>query len=328
MPDPTPAAAPAAPAAAPAPAPASAAAPAPAAVPPAAPAAPAPAPAAVPADSLLPAEPGAAAPAPAKLTPEQELAAARETIRKHEEAANPNNGKSWLLTDGVMGQGEKPGWFKADKYKTVAEQAAAYPELERRMGSFTGAPKDGKYEFTAPEGVEVTRDHPVLQAFDKWAAEHQLSQTGYSELLGMLVQYEASQVPDMGAIKASLGENADQRLAGVAAWAKANLDAEGYADLSAAMSGANAAAVTRVVESLIGKTRQVKMPGPGDDVPGTTGVATLTAIQAKMAEKLPDGRRRVDAEPGYRRQVEKEMADYFAQFPAGTQYQPDGWRAN
>ncbi len=227
-----------------------------------------------------------------------------------------------------MGQGERPTWLKADKYKTVAEQAKAYPELEKRLGGFVGAPKDGKYTFTPPEGIEVSMDHPVMQEFTKWAASKQLSQEGYNELLGMLVQYEAAQAPDMGAIKAALGENADARIAAVAAWGKANLGAEGYAALRAATSGPNADAVFQVLEQVIGKTGQVRMPKPGEDVPGAQPRAGLQALQAKLAEKLPDGKRKVDAVPGYRAAVEKEMAEYFSQFPAGMQYQPDGWKSN
>lgn len=332
----TPAAAPAAPAAAPAAPAAAPAVPAAPAAPPAAPAAPAPSPApaaaptpppaADPGDSLLPADP-AAAPAPAEtLTPEQQLAAARKLIADAEAAADPNGGKAWLLHEGVMGQGAKPEWFKADKYKTVAEQAKAYPELEKRLGGFVGAPKDG-YKFTPPEGIEVSMDHPVMQEFTKWAASKQLSQEGYTELLGMLVQYEAAQAPDMGSIKGRLGENADSRIAAVAAWGKANLGPEGYATLRAATSGANADAVFKVLEQVIGKTGQVRMPKPGEDVSGAQPGAGLQAIQAKLAEKMPDGRRKVDAVPGYRAQIEKEMRDYFAQFPAGTQYQPDGWKS-
>lgn len=333
MPDPIPAAAPAAtPAAAPA-------APAPAATPPAAAAPPAAAPpasAAPPAastdDSLLPADPGApVAPPAAEQTPEQKLAAAKELIRQHEEAANPNNGKSWLLTDGVMGQGEKPAWFKADKYKNVAEQAKAYTDLEKRFGSFTGAPKNEKGEvaykpFAAPEGIEVTADHPVMVEFDKWAGANQLSQEGRDTLLGMLVQYEAQQAPDVNAIMTQIGENAPARLASIAAWGKANLG-EAYADLREALKPSQyTPAVVKALESVIAKTSQVRMPKPGEDVPGGQPGQNADTIRAKLAEKLPDGRRKADVVPGYRQQINKELADYFAQFPAGTQYQPDGWK--
>jgi len=46
---------------------------------------------------------------------------------------------SW--SEGVNGEGEAPEYFKADKYKSVADQAKAYTELEKRFGGFTGAPE-------------------------------------------------------------------------------------------------------------------------------------------------------------------------------------------
>ena len=45
----------------------------------------------------------------------------------------------YYLADGVKGTGDIPEWYKADKYKSVAEQAKAYPELLSKFGGFTGA---------------------------------------------------------------------------------------------------------------------------------------------------------------------------------------------
>jgi hypothetical protein len=214
-----------------------------------------------------------------------------------------------------MGEGEKPTWFKSEKYRTVAAQAEAYTALESRFGSFTGAPKNEKgeaaYTFTPPEGVEVSMDHPVMQEFTKWAAGKQLSQEGYSELLGMLVQYEAAQAPNMTAIKERLGENADTRIANVVTWSKANLGPDGYANLRAATSGANADAVFKVVEQMMGKTGQVRLPPPGQDIPGVQPGSGLDAIKADHAAKDANGKLKVDTVPGYRAQIEKRYAEYF-----------------
>lgn len=89
--------------------------------------------AAVPAtDSLIPAAPVAATPA----TPAAQAAAAAPT--------DPNSPDAWVLAEGVQGTGKRPEWFKGDKYGSVADQAKAYVDLEKRFGSFNGAPKDGK----------------------------------------------------------------------------------------------------------------------------------------------------------------------------------------
>jgi hypothetical protein len=290
----TPAAAPAAPAAAAPAAPASlipdasAAAAAPAAAP-ATPAKP---------GSLIPDAPAAAAPAAAPAAP-----------------VDPNSPDAWLLAEGVQGPGKRPEWFKNDKYRSVEDQAKAYPELEKRFGAFVGAPKDGKYTFTPPEGLPHTIDeaHPLTGDFNKWATEHQLSQGGYNELMGMLLQYEISHQPDLGAIKTGLGEKADERITAVAQWGQANLDAGGYKALREATSGANAAAVFTVLEALIGKTRQVKLPPPGADVSGAQA-DKLAAINAKKAVKNPDGKSlRYFTDEQYRAGIDKELNAYYAE---------------
>lgn len=264
-------------------------------------------------DSLLPAEP---APAPAvPQTEAEKLEAAKKLVKEAEAAADPNSGKAWLLNEGVMGQGEKPNWFKNDKYKTVAAQAEAYIGLEKRFGSFTGAPKNEKgeinYAFKPPEGIEFKADHPMAQAFTKWAGENQLSQEGYNALLGQLIQYEMAQQPDMGEIKARVGENADTRIAAVAAWGKANLGQD-YGLMRAATSGKNADAVLKIMEKMIAKTAQTRMPAPGADVPSGNAGGGLAAIQKAHGERMPDGRLKVDVDPSYRAEVDKRYRDHFA----------------
>lgn len=250
-------------------------------------------------------------------TDAEKIAAARALIKEADAAADPNSGKAWLLTEGVMGTGEKPGWFKIDKYKTVTAQAEAYPALEARFGSFVGAPKNDKgevaYAFTPPEGVTVNLDHPVLTEFTKWAGTKQLSQEGYNELLGMLVQYEAAQAPDIGSIKARLGANADARIDTVVNWGRANLDAEGFKALSQATAGTNADKVFVAIEALIAKTGTVRVPRTSDDVQGAQPPAGLAAIQAKQAAKGPDGKRLYVTDPKYKASVDKEYLDFYAQ---------------
>lgn len=282
------------------------------AVTPATPAASAPA---APVESLIPEDP--APPAAAPQTDAEKLAAAQELVKQAAAAADPNSGKAWLLHEGVMGQGEKPGWFKSDKYKTVSAQAEAYTALESRFGSFKGAPKNEKGEvaytpFTPPEGIDVKFDHPMMQGFATWAGANQLSQEGYNELLGQLMQYEAAQAPNMTAIKGRLGENADSRISTAAAWVKANLGAEGFATFRSATSDKNADAVFKMTEMLIGKTSQFKMPKPGDDVPGGTGGDQLDKIKADHGEKLADGRYRKDVDPAFAANISKRYRDYYA----------------
>lgn len=261
------------------------------------PAAPAPAP--VVAASLLPDNPeaaAAAAPAPAAEAPKPE-------------ASHPE----WLLADGTKGTGAAPEWYKADKYKTVAEQAKAYGELEKRFGTFKGAPKDGKYEVPKmPDGIEgeFLVDVPVFEELTKWGIEKGLSQEGYSDLLGMVARYEAYMAPNMEEIKKDMGPNADARIANAAQYLKANLDAEGYKAAQAALGQKNAGEVLSVIEALIAKNRVV-VPKPGVDVSDAQG-SGLAAIDAMRAKLGPDGKRLFDSDPVWRAECEKALFDHFA----------------
>jgi hypothetical protein len=227
---------------------------------------------------------------------------------------DPNSPDAWVLAEGVLGQGEKPEWFKSDKYASVADQAKAYADLEKRFGTFTGAPKDGNYDLTLPEGVgvELAPEHPLLDQFKAWAKDNQLSQKGFTELLGYLAQYEAQHFIDMDAVKSELGENADARIAAVASWGKANLDAEGFEALREATSGPQAAAAFKAFEAIINKTRQVALPKPGADVPAA-GAAAHAELEKLMAEKLPDGKLRYFHDPKFRAEVEAKRLELFKQ---------------
>lgn len=254
--------------------------------------------------SLLPAADAVAAIPPAAETP---AAPATPPPAVNQEPAE------WFLAPGVKGAGPAPAWYRADKYKTLADQAEAQFHSEKRFGAFVGAPKDGRYEIKLPEGIqgEFDMEHPLLQGFQTWAVENQLSQEGYNAILGMFAQYEAAQAPDMGEIKKQLGERADERIGTVATWAKANFPAETYEVFREATSGPNAAAVFKAMEAVIAKTRQVAMPKVGDDARGG-GNTTEADINAMQAKRGPDGRRLYETDPKYRAEVEKRRTEFYA----------------
>lgn len=257
--------------------PATGAPPTPAAAPPAPPAPPPAAPPAPPASTSL-IDPNAAPPAVPPAAPPA--------------APPPTPDPEWFYANGVKGAGPVPDWYKASKYKTVDEQAKAYPELEKRLGAFTGAPKDGNYTFKMPEGIEGELDttSPQFVAFKQWATDNQLSQDGYQKMLEMYVENIVAQQPDPAAMKAALGEKADERLGAVNAWVKANVPAEAQAKFKAATSGVNAVEVFEAIEAVINKTRQVAPPKPGDDTPAGGPPPASAVLAAERAKLAPNGK--------------------------------------
>lgn len=259
----------------------------------------------------------AASAAAASLLPDGDVVASAKTEAKTDvktetkTEVKTEEKPAWFYAEGVPGKGEPPEWLKTTKYKTLEEQAKAYPELEKRFGAFTGAPKEGKYEAPpVPEGLEgeFITDHPIFDKFQKWALDNQVSQQGYNAVLGMLAEYEASRAPDMAEIKKSIGEDADARITAMTQWAKANLDADGYGVLRAAMSQENAADVLKAFEQIVAKTRE-PAPKPGPDVPppGANKREEIEAMQGKLG---PDGKRLYDTDPKYRAMVEQKWTEF------------------
>lgn len=240
-----------------------------------------------------------------KVEAEKEAPAEAKTVNQDE--------PEWFLHEGVRGEGKAPDWYKADKYKTVGEQAKAYAELEKRMGAFTGAPKDGKYDVKLPEQLDgsLDLDHPLLKSFTEWAREHQMNNESYNQVVGMLAAYEAELAPDPAQVKAALGDDADTRIRNVSAWAKANLALDEYELLRSATAGANAADVFKLTEKLIAKARQPRAAKPGQDVPAgqPTGEAAIKAAQGKIG---PDGKRLVETDPQYRAMVDRMWQNFYA----------------
>jgi hypothetical protein len=218
----------------------------------------------------------------------------------------------------VEGKGSTPpDWFKSQKYVTVEQQAKAYGELEKRFGSFVGAP-DGEYKVEVPEkfkdAVQVDSTNPVFKSLNEWGKKHQLSQEGFNDVIGMLAEYEASVAAKPRTIddaKKEIGPNADVRLGAISAFAS-TLDAEGRKALSEALSVDNPAIAQTVtaLERIIAKSRQPAMPKAGADVPhpGANELAEINALQAKLG---PDGKRLYVTDSKFRAELEARRQRYY-----------------
>ena len=95
-----------------------------------------------------------------------------------ESTANPpqiDDSAEWSLTEDLIGQGEKPEWFNNKTFKTVSDQAKAYPELQKlynnKLQGFTGAPEDGYTFELSEELTEAGFDYDANNAYFKDFAE-------------------------------------------------------------------------------------------------------------------------------------------------------------
>lgn len=212
----------------------------------------------------------------------------------------------WLYAEGVPGTGDRPEYFKADKYGTLADQAKAYKELEVRFGSFTGAPES--YEINLSEelserGVEFTEDDPLYQEALEFAKASNMNQEGFDKMINL---YASAQVAQMEALEqfkldqmAQLGDNAKARVANLDNWAKANLPGDLYEGFKEMVHSAPA---VKALEQVVAMTRNA--PVSPDNVQAKNGV-TAEEVQKMQFEKDEYGNRRIQTDPAFRARYNK-----------------------
>lgn len=217
------------------------------------------------------------------------------------DAAAPTLGDGeYFLTEGIKGTGDSPEWYKSDKYKSVAEQAKAYTELEKKFGSFTGAPKDG---YSGPEGIES--DDALLQELTEFASKTNMSQEAFGEAWELLTaQNGAAEEVSREQEIAKLGNNANERIKNVEGFLKNSLDSEDYQNVMSLVTDARS---IELVEALVKATSPVKLPIDGGESP--TGM-TWSDIESEMFKKSGDGQLLRSIDLNHERKIQKMMQDF------------------
>jgi hypothetical protein len=206
----------------------------------------------------------------------------------------------YFLAEGIKGTGETPEWYKADKYQSVAEQAKAYTELEKKFGGFKGAPKDG---YSAPEGVE--QDDALLAELTEFAKDTNMSQEAYGRAWELLTAQEQA-VEEVTAEQemAKLGENATQRLKTVEGFLKNNLDADTYTQVQDLVTTAES---VQLIEAIVKATVPAKLPIEGGEHP--SGL-TWADVEAEMFKKNETGQFLRSVDPNHEAKIQKMLASF------------------
>lgn len=203
----------------------------------------------------------------------------------------------------VAGQGDKPE-FLLDKYNSVADQAAAYPELAKKFGGFTGAPEDYSLEFMG-EGYEAGDSYTDAANMMK---ELGVSQEAF-EKLWTFHESELAQVyqsySDPERELADLGQDHELRLDNVDRFLRANLSDEEYKE---AAEGVTSAAHVRMIEKLIGATKPKQLPSQGGQ--STTGM-TESKLEEMYRAKDSNGNPKYQTDPSYRKMIDEEYENFY-----------------
>ena len=210
------------------------------------------------------------------------------------------NEGEYFLSDGIKGSGDTPDWYKGDKYKSVAEQAKAYTELEKKFGGFTGAPKDG---YSGPEGIKG--DDALLQELTEFATKTNMSQEAFGDAWELLsAQGQAVEQVTQEQEIASLGDNAQERIKNVEGYLKNNLDAEVYEEVRNLVTDARS---IQLVEHLVRATAPARLPIDGGDHP--SGM-TWSDVEAEMFKKNDSGQLLRSVDSNHEAKIQKMMQDF------------------
>lgn len=237
---------------------------------------------------------------------EEQAVESNDTLTSLVDAAEPTLGEGeYFLSDGIKGVGDQPEWYKADKYKSVAEQAKAYTELEKKFGGFTGAPKDG---YSVIEGVE--QDDSLWQELVSFGERTNMSQSALNDAWDILTaQEQAVEEVSMEMELQKLGDNGVERVKVVEQYMKNNLDSNTYEELRYAV---NSAESVQLIEALIKSTAPAKLPIDGYVEPGGLEWAD---IEAEMFRKDENGNLLRSVDMNHERKIQRMMKEFGGDKP-------------
>jgi len=237
---------------------------------------------------------------------EEQAVESNDTLQSLVDAAEPTLGEGeFFLSDGIKGVGDQPEWYKADKYKSVAEQAKAYTELEKKFGGFTGAPKDG---YSVVEGVES--DDALWQELVSFGEKTNMSQSAMNDAWELLsAQDQAAEEVSMEVELQKLGDNGVERVKVVEQYMKNNLDGDTYERLRYAVNSAEA---VELVEALVKSTAPAKLPIDGHIEPGGLEWAD---IEAEMFRKDDNGNLLRSVDINHERKIQRMMREFGGDKP-------------
>jgi hypothetical protein len=211
----------------------------------------------------------------------------------------------YFLSDNIKGIGDMPEWYKADKYKSVAEQARAYTELEKKFGGFTGAPKDG---YQLYDGVES--DDALWAELVEFGTANNMNQSALHQAWELLTaQEEAIEQVSVEEEIGKLGPNANERITTVEQIMRNNLEPELYEKYRDVVTSA---IMIEFIEDFSKSMRPAQLPIDGYVEPGGIEWAD---IEAEMFRKDENGNLLRSVDMNHERKIQRMMKEFGGDKP-------------
>ena len=199
---------------------------------------------------------------------------------------------SWFIDEGIPGVGDRPSWLN-EKFKSAADLAKSYYELEKRVGV---APE----EYDLSQSKFIDPDYIPFQEFTQLAKEKRVPKEVVDKMIDSLDKYMDEFSIDYTEEAKKLGENAKQRLTTLDNWAKANLSNDSYEALTSNMRNAES---IKALEELRGKmmSNMTTIPGNESTTPNTVSLDDVKAEYVTNLQKYKE-------DPIYRKDLQSRLA--------------------
>lgn len=198
---------------------------------------------------------------------------------------------SWFIDDGIPGGGPRPQWL-SDKFKSVADLAKSYHELEKKFGT-----PPSEYNFNSK--YLDTNYGPFLD-LKSVLKEKRVSQDVVDKFVESVDKYMDEFTIDYKEEIKKLGENAPDRITILNNWAKENLSKESFEALTASLKSAES---IKALEELRGKMMSNTPQVPNGNDQGTHNSESLSDIQAELNANL----NKYKTDEKYRKDVTKRL---------------------
>lgn len=194
----------------------------------------------------------------------------------NEQKAETPQEPTWYIDEGMPGAGARPAWLP-DKFKTTADLAKSYHELEKKVGT---VPDD--YDFSKSKYLDP--DYVPFAELRQVAKDKRVSQEVIDKMLDSVDKYmDEFTINDAEEIT-KLGENAHERLTTLNNWAKANLTQDSYEALTNNLRSAESVRALEELRNKFMSSSSTHIPNGNDGA--THNTATLEDIKMELTNNL------------------------------------------
>ncbi len=203
----------------------------------------------------------------------------------------------WYLDEGIPGIGDRPDYLEP-KYKTMADQARSYKDLQKALGATSGSPDE--YDFgNFKDVIDIGNQH--LQEYVNYAKQNRISQEAFNKTLDTFVNYQKSFQPNMSEEVAKLGPDGAMKIDTVRRWAENNLSEQ-------AIQTVGKIATSAEVINFLDEMRQFQFHA-SQQPPGSTSNAgdftplTVAEVEAEMQQNY----KLYNSDPRYRAEIQRKF---------------------